>query len=150
MELYRITLAKWANELYATGKPARWNSGGVKVVYTASSRSLACLENIVHHTRLSLLQQFRIMVIYVPDDVYYENIALPNLPREWHKADLKSYDLCRPYGNEWVASNFSVLLRVPSALVKGEYNFLINMSHPDFKHITVVGKEPFFFDPRVK
>ena len=45
MLVYRIVLEKYAS-LYASGVEGRWNSSGAKVLYTASSRELACLENV--------------------------------------------------------------------------------------------------------
>jgi len=48
MNVYRITLEKWAKNLTASGRAARWNSNGFYILYTASTRALACLENVVY------------------------------------------------------------------------------------------------------
>ncbi|MEX0968208.1 MAG: RES family NAD+ phosphorylase [Bacteroidia bacterium] len=150
MELYRITLAKWAGDLVASGRAARWNSTGVRVIYTASHRSLACLENIVHHNEVSLLAAFRIMVIYVPDQIFCDTLKIPELHEGWSASDPAAYDLCRPFGDRWAASLSSLLLRVPSALIKGENNVLINPLHPEFRFVSLLESEPFLFDPRIK
>ncbi|MCW3083193.1 MAG: hypothetical protein JWP12_559 [Bacteroidetes bacterium] len=150
MELFRIVLEKWSNDLYASGRAARWNSNGFKVIYTSASRSLACLENVVHNNGISLKDTFRTMVIHVPDDLYIENLNVPALPLDWHKPDLTSYSLCQPFGDAWVNSGSSAILKIPSALVKSEFNFLINVNHPGFKSVKLLETEPFFFDPRIK
>jgi len=38
---------------------------------------------------------------------------------------------------------------VPSAVITTEYNFLINLSHPDFKKIKIDPSEDFCYDPRI-
>ena len=50
MLVYRITKAKYAKELVASGFRNRWNEDGQFVIYTSDSRSLACLENLVHRS----------------------------------------------------------------------------------------------------
>lgn len=150
MEVFRITSRKWAGKLTASGFAARWNSNGVKVVYSAASRSLACLENVVHHNQKRLLQFFRVSVIYIPDDVSVEIINLSKLPAGWHVAREDGFERCRKYGDRWVENMNSAILCVPSAIVKNERNFLLNPSHPEFSQIRIVEKEPFFFDPRIK
>jgi hypothetical protein len=43
-----------------------------------------------------------------------------------------------------------LLLKVPSAIIKDEFNCLINTAHPDFSRIRRKAAETFFFDPRIK
>ena len=70
MEVFRIVHNKWSDKLTASGLPARWNSAGIFMIYTASSRSLACLENVVHMGSLDLVKPFVIMVISIPEYCY--------------------------------------------------------------------------------
>lgn len=151
MEIFRITTAKWANSLTASGFAGRWNSNGIKMIYAAGSRSLACLENIVHRGQLELAVEFRVMVIYVPDELHQVNFDVQLLPENWHNSGEAAYSMCRPFGDEWIRSKLSPVLRVPSAIMKNEYNFLVNPEHPDFRgNIKIIDTEPFFFDPRIK
>jgi RES domain-containing protein len=150
MEVFRIVLPQWSVSLHASGKAARWNSNGVRVIYTSASRSLSCLENVVHHNNVELIDLFRTMVIYIPDDLYIETVKIPDLPVGWHLPDLKAYDLCQPFGDRWVNSGSSAVLKIPSALVKSEYNYLINVNHRNFPSIKLIDTEPFRFDPRIK
>ncbi len=150
MELYRITLAKWAYKLYASGRAARWNSNGINIIYTASSRSLACLENLVHHNAPELLDTFNVMVIYVPDNASCEIVSINSLPGGWHKPGPAAYDICRRFGDAWYKQNSSLLLKVPSCIVRNEFNILINTNHPEFHKAILIDNEPFFFDPRIK
>jgi hypothetical protein len=38
---------------------------------------------------------------------------------------------------------------VPSAIIKDEWNYIINPSHKDFKKVKITGIEPFVFDTRL-
>jgi RES domain-containing protein len=46
----------------------------------------------------------------------------------------------------WAESGDTVVLEVPSAVVPGEHDFLLNPRHPDFHRLTIGHPEPF--DPR--
>jgi RES domain-containing protein len=41
------------------------------------------------------------------------------------------------------------VLKVPSAVVKGDFNYLINPFHPDATKISVSSQEDFPFDKRI-
>ncbi|GAB4053055.1 RES family NAD+ phosphorylase [Spirosoma litoris] len=148
MFVYRITKATYADRLVASGGAARWNSRGQFVIYTAATRALACLENVVHRSGEGLLDNFRVMVIEIPDTLSVVTIAPENLPDNWF--DFQQYDACQRIGNDWLRMGQSAVLRVPSAIIPNEWNFLISPSHPDFSRIQLVRTEAFAFDPRIK
>jgi RES domain-containing protein len=148
MEVYRIALAKYAKGLVASGNPARWNSKDVKVIYAASSRSLACLENVVHRNALGLQELFRTMVIEVPDTLAMMVIKGENLKANWSLYE--SFPYTQAMGDAWVKESSSVLLQVPSAIIPQEFNYLINPAHVDFKKIKLLRTEAFRFDERLK
>jgi RES domain-containing protein len=146
--LYRICLAKYADGLFASGYRARWNFKDQFVIYCAASRALACLENVVHRSGEGLNEQFRVLVIDVPDDLLVEEIKLTDLPADWAKAS--RYALCQPLGSQWYEARRSPVLRVPSSIVPQESNYLLHSRHPDFPRIQIVAREPFSFDARIK
>lgn len=55
----------------------------------------------------------------------------------------------RRIGDEWVAGACSVVLALPSAIIPGEFNFLLNPAHPDFARIRRKKPEAFVFDARL-
>lgn len=148
MIVYRITLAIHADALVASGSPARWNSKDVKVIYTSSTRSLACLENIVHRNSRGLNRLFRTMIIEIPAHLKIELINQNKLPSNWQ--EFRSIPITQKLGDGWIASAKSAILRVPSVIIPGEYNYLLNPAHKDFKKIKYVDNEPFEFDARLK
>jgi RES domain-containing protein len=148
MEIYRICLAKWAEKLGASGNSARWNSKGRFMIYTASSRALACLKNVVHRSGAGLTQLFKVQVIEASDTVGVTEITSDALSADWAAYD--SYPETQALGDRWLDSQASVLLRVPSAIIPNEFNYLLNPSHPDFQQIRLARVEDFVFDPRIK
>ncbi len=148
MEVYRICLARYADGLFASGRRARWNFADEFVLYTAASRALACLENIVHRSGEGLNEAFRVVVIEVPDDLPVTEISLADLPSTW--ANVGSYPICQSYGSAWYTAKTTAVLRVPSSIVPAESNYLLHTRHPDFNQIRLLGQEPFRFDARIK
>ncbi len=68
-ELYRLCRKKYARELIASGFANRWNSKAQKVIYCASSRSLASLELLVHRSRIVPGEPYVMMAIPIHEPV---------------------------------------------------------------------------------
>jgi RES domain-containing protein len=147
MIVYRITLEKWAKSLIASGRAARWNSNGHFMVYTASSRALACLENVVHRHSFGKDDLFKVMVIVIPDDLAIAEIKKGELPKNW--SEYTNYASCQALGDSWLNNNDTPVLRIPSSIIPQEFNYLINPQHPDFRKIAIHGIENFSFDERL-
>ena len=147
MQLYRITVVKWAGKLSGSGFPARWNSKGTFVIYTASTRALACLENLVHRSGEGLNGNFKITVIEIPDDASLRMVTPDDLHAEWYKTH--EAPACRVIGDHWIKSGSTLLLSVPSAIIRDETNVLINPAHPDFSDVFVKEIVDFEFDERL-
>lgn len=54
MQVYRITETKYANSLNPPGIAARWNSAGVRMLYTGGSLAFSCLESLAHKNGTSI------------------------------------------------------------------------------------------------
>ena len=147
MELYRIVFEKFADRLFAPGFSGRWNAEGQFVLYTASNRSLASLENMVHKMGQGVLgASFVVMVLELPDDLPQTIITRGQLPPEWKLES--SYQLTQPLGSAWYEAGETLLLKVPSAVVPEEFNFVLNARHPDFTKVQIKQREPFVYDHR--
>ena len=146
MIVYRITHSKYANKLTASGNPARWNSKDVKVIYSAQSRALACLENIVHRNSRGLHENFKTIIIEIPDSLKVMVIDKRSLLPDW-QAFLKM-PYTQKLGDEWVKECQSAILQVPSVIIPEEHNYLLNPAHKDFEKVKHLGNEPFQFDNR--
>jgi RES domain-containing protein len=147
MFIYRICLSKWSSELKASGQPARWNSKGKLVIYTAENRSLACLENLVHRSGLGDNRLYKILVISIPDDIKINEVAQKQLPKNWK--EYSNYSVSQKIGDQWIVNLVSCMLKVPSSIISQEYNFLINPLHKEFERIKIDSHEDFNFDKRL-
>lgn len=148
MIVYRITLVKFAGELVASGNAARWNSKDIKAIYTAGSRSLACLENVVHRGALGLRENFRTILVEIPDGLRQEEVKLSDLDLKWRH--YSQYPYTQRIGDEWIKRSSTAILKVPSAVVPEEHHYILNPAHVDFASIKCSGNEPFDFDERIK
>lgn len=148
MEVYRIVQSQYAVRLQASGKAARWNREGEFVLYTSSSRSLATLELLVHNRNLSE-NKYEVLVISVPDeDLWYRQIRSDELSENWRS--MMSLSETRMMGSGWYQAKNSLLLKIPSAVIVNEFNFLVNTLHGDFaSRVKLVRREPFYKDVRI-
>ena len=148
MLVYRITTANHASGLTSPGVAGRWNTTGTYVIYSSFSRSLACLENIVHRSSSQLMLPFRCMVIDLPDGLDIETATADRIGLNWFSGE--SLRICQEIGNKWIIQGRTCILKVPSAVVPKEFNFVLNTAHPDFRKITIQGIEDFEFDKRLR
>jgi RES domain-containing protein len=147
---WRITKRKHARTAFS-GEGARqfggrWNHPGVPMVYAAETRSLAALEILVHVGSAELLEKYVLFEVGI-DEALVTRLEADKLPKNW-RADPPPEKL-RTLGDEWALSANSAVLQVPSALVAGEKNFLLNPRHPDFSRLRLGRPQPFDFDPRL-
>ena len=148
---FRIAAARFADTT-TTGVGAelfggRWNSRGTAMIYTAATTSLAALEMLVH------LDEDGIKSDYVTVEFRFAaslvEVVPPNrLPKRWW-ARTGPIE-CHAFGDRWVREGRSAVLRVPSAIIRDEFNFLLNPAHPDFHRIHVGNPRSFRFDRRLK
>ena len=146
MIVYRIAKEEYCTALKASGYAARWNHKGSFVIYAAESRSLACLENLVHRSGEGNNALYKVMLIRVLDNLKIHSIEEVNLKPGWQK--MENYKYCQDIGADWLSSGSTAILKVPSVLIKNEFNFVLNVNHPDFKKIKLTGTEDFIFDAR--
>ena len=152
MLVFRISQTKFAHALVAPGFAGRWNSEGASMIYTAGSASLSCLEVLAHKSGAALNSgKFSMAVIEMDADILIEEInlnKLQTLNAEWFK--VLHYPITQKIGNQWLLDNKTSILKVPSAIVDREYNYLLNPKHADFSKIKILDVTPFNFDNRLK
>lgn len=125
----------------------RWNPIGTPVVYTSSTLALAQLELLVHSGRKYPLEEFLSFEINIPDSITMQILDITKLPNNWRSSP--SDPKLTQIGTEWITAKSSIMLKVPSAVIEGEYNYLINPIHEDFTKISIINSKPITFDPRL-
>jgi len=107
------------------------------MVYAASSAALALLEVRVH---LDLAPDL------LPDDYVLMTIDLTGLPTE--TVDPAPADPLS-FGDDWLAQIRTPILKVPSAIVAEDDNYLVNPTHPLAARARIVAARPFSIDRRL-
>jgi len=139
MYVYRIERTKYLNDILS-GKGAalcsgnRWNSLHTPMVYTSQSRSLAVLEILARVIAMELIPGDRMLVeLEIPDRIKIEEITLAELPPNWNI--FPPGEQTQVLGDAFIRKAKSAVCKVPSSLLEGEFNYLINPLHSDSKHI---------------
>ena len=147
IRVWRIVKTRFSADAFS-GEGARlyggrWNSPGAAMVYTAGSTSLATLELLVH-LNTSVFPPFSICPVDF-DDPLVEILDPSTLPLNWRESPPPTS--IQTIGDDWIARGSSVVLRVPSAVIETENNYLINPAHRDFKKLVIGNMEVFKLDP---
>lgn len=153
MLVYRLSKQKYKEDLSGTGASYgvnnRWNTKGTKLLYTSSSRALACSEASVHipFGLLPMDEDYHMMCIDIPNGIKLLEPTLDSLPLAWNSRPVRPES--QEFGDKFVLDSEFAVLKVPSIVVAGDYNYLINPKHIDSKMIKLIKTEPFPFDPRL-
>lgn len=83
----------------------------------------------------------------MPDDITLIKVDIADLPSEWNRFPHSTFT--QHTGDKFVLENKACILQVPSAVTKGDYNYLINPNHKDFSKIQILASEKFPFDKRI-
>lgn len=148
--VWRLCRSIYADEAFSgqgtLALGGRWSPRGVAVVYCAQSRSLAAMEILVHYIGTKVFRES--LWMQIPAEVPAEVIELPTrVPTAWREPS--PVESVQAFGARWAKEQRSAVLRVPSSVVLGEFNYLLNPAHPDFKRVRLGKPEPFSFDQRL-
>lgn len=150
MIVYRLVKDVYRHELSGKGAEkygGRWNSKGRQIIYTAESRAL-CTAEIAVHTPLGIVpKNFYLQSIELPDTIGMNEIKSSQLTNDWrnfpHEVSTKKI------GDTFILESEYLVLKVPSAVIQDEYNYLINPLHRNYSNVKLVTIEEFRFDKRL-
>lgn len=148
MIVYRISNTRYSDDISGTGAKlhgARWNSVAVPMLYTAEHISLAVLEMLVNTHFNDYNIELDLVYIQLPEALPITEIKLGKLKDNWQQ----DVAYTRFIGDEFILQNNAPLLKVPSAIIKDEHNFLVNPLHTDFKKIKIQKSISFWPDKRL-
>lgn len=150
MQVFRLSRKKYAKDLSGKGAAIfgnRWNSKGIEMLYTAQSRALAMAEVLVHLSLAALPDDYMMIEIEIPDFIEVELINSKSLDANWNSNPLDAQT--QALGDAFIHSKEKCVLKVPSAVVKGDFNYLLNPKHRDIDKIKINNITKFPFDKRV-
>ncbi len=148
---YRICKTKYAAAMF-DGEGARlyggrWNSRGTRIIYTAGSLSLAALEMLVHFNNEEILLSYSFAAAEFDESLILPVEEFGTLPENWSNSP-PPLDIQR-IGDQWAQSRTSVVLKVPTSVLPVEFNYLINIEHPEFSKVKLGEPQTFTFDERL-
>jgi RES domain-containing protein len=117
------------------------------MIYTASNPSLAVLEVLAHFGERDVLPDDTVLVTYEMSG--RKGILRPRghaLPIGWDRPGPPYSTGSQAYGAAFIASN-AAMLRVPSVLVPGQWNYLLNPRRIADR-VRILRIDPFVFDAR--
>lgn len=150
MIVYRLSRGKYEKDLSGKGAKiagGRWNSKGTSLLYTAQSRALCSVEIAVHVPFGVLPKNFKLLRIEFPDSAKVKTFSSEKLPSDWKENPHPNST--QQIGDEFAQANEYLVLKVPSAVVQGDFNYLLNPNHSDFEKVKIVDIELFEFDSRL-
>lgn len=125
----------------------RWLPPGCRVIYCAENLALALLEYRVNYP-LPDMPPLVAASLTLPGTLKIQAPSVAKLPRGWFHPEQPA--ACRELGAQWWREGKSAVLKLPSAIVRREYNYLINTEHPDFARCKIGPIETLPADPRLK
>lgn len=148
MIVYRVTSGIYANDISGEGAwlaGGRWNTQGIRVLYTSQHISLSILEILVKADKLTAPHNYSIVSIELPDDKNHTVLELSRLKLNWQQ----HVNYTQWIGDQFINNRESLVLKVPSAIVPQEHNFLVNPLHTAFKKVKIVSVELLGLDKRL-
>ena len=147
MIVFRISNELFKGDISGNGAAingSRWNSHGTRMLYTSEYISLAILESLVHLRVVDIPEKQYLLHIELPDNDFLE-IKQSKIKDDWQQ----HLAYTQWMGDQFVLANQSLILKVPSAVVTQEHNFLVNPLHTGFKKVKIVKTELLELDKRL-
>lgn len=139
---HHLDLSGRGAELYS----GRWNSKGTALLYTSESRALAFAELAMRIPMGLIPRDYFLVIIEIPDSAPLKRIQAEALPADWR---LNPHPFStQEIGDAFVQHRKQLVLCVPSAVVPGDHNYLVNPAHELSASVTILDVEPFEFDSR--
>jgi RES domain-containing protein len=147
--LWRIGRRSFALDRLGSGARAfggRWNLVGTPVIYASRTIAVAALESFVHAANV-VPKDLVLARLALPDGYSSERPSLTSLPSDWNT--LPPGPGSMNFGTRWVQEGRSLVLYVPSVIIREDVNGVINPHHPEFATVDIAIEREFQYDPRL-
>lgn len=148
MIVYRITNETYKNDISGNGAAlygSRWNSKGLPLLYTSQFISLSILESLVHLKKREIPPTQYLLQIEIPDEAEVSEISYKKIKKNWDK----ELDYTQWLGDQFLQNKQRLVLKVPSAIVPEESNFLLNPLHVKYKKVRILSSHLLELDKRL-
>ncbi len=150
MIVFRIVKAPYKNDISGLGAEkygGRWNSVGVPALYTSENASLAMLETLANWIQALHSTELYLMKLSIPERPLIFEPSLKSLPPKWKQPGPTV--LTQQFGDQFLSKNEFLLMKVPSAIMHIEHNFVVNTRHPLFGKIEIISSHSIALDKRL-
>ena len=150
MKIFRLAKKKYADDLSGIGAEltsGRWNNKGTRIIYTSDSRALCTAEIAVHMPVGLIPKDYYLITLEIPDNISIKQIDSKLLAKNW--MNFPYSNITQDIGKNFISKGDFLIIKVPSAVVQGDYNYLINPNHREFGKVRLICKERFNFDERL-
>ena len=147
MIVYRISNEVYREDISGNGAAingSRWNSKNIKMLYAGEYISLCILESLVHLRKIDIPAKQYLLKIQIPD-IEFQDIRISKLKVDWQY----HLNYTQWIGDQFITSNKALILKLPSAIVPQEHNFLVNPLHTAFKKVKIINTELLELDKRL-
>ena len=150
MIVYRIGRRKYAKDLNGEGARlygGRWNHILTPCLYTSQSKALALLEYTVNVNIDDIPRALSFSTIEIPDDNIL-GLKTAQLPGDWKEVPAPTST--KDFGTNLLKRADNLVIKIPSTIIPGEFNYLLNPLHPDRRNFKIKLVEDFIYDLRIK
>lgn len=150
MLVYRIGKTRYATDLSGEGARlhgGRWNHKFTACIYASESRALAILEYTVNVNIEAIPRSLSISVIEIPSSSIY-TLTEDKLPGNWKESPAPA--ATKDFGTQLLKAAKTAIIKIPSAIISQECNYLLNPAHINSKAFKIVEVSDFVYDVRIK
>ena len=148
MIVYRLAISAYKNDLSGNGAKlygGRWNPAGIAVLYCTENISLAVLEILIRTGKDTIPRNYFLMKLNIPNTLKIISLNKSHFNADWKEDTTYTQWL----GSEFIKNSQAAVLKIPSAIVDEEHNFICNPAHNDFQKIKITASKKFEFDKRL-
>jgi RES domain-containing protein len=150
MIVYHLGRTKYASDTTGEGarlNGGRWNPVGIPCIYTSENRALTVLEYSANVPLFDIPRSLSITTFQIPDGSWMK-LNISELPGNWNQNPVPKETM--EYGAGLLKTNQFLALRIPSAILPEEFNYIINPQFADIGLVKIIDVRDFAYDIRVK
>lgn len=147
--LYRICRNVYdpADPTGASQTPGRWHVLGQRVLYFCSSLAMCILELKANSISFKAIRH---EYLYTNLDINPDNLSIEEAPELVYTKDwVSKRQITQKFGYDWYNSGSSSILKVRSAVLQTDSNYIFNTTHADFSGLNFGKPLIIPLDPRV-
>jgi RES domain-containing protein len=147
--VWRIARRRYALDRRGTGAAqdgGRWNQPGTGVIYAGCTVAITALERFVHLAGI-VPPDLVLVRVELPRDHAAERPRLSELPKDWDLVPAGPSSMA--FGTRWAQEKRSLVLYVPSVILREESNAVLNPDHHEFVAVKMTIERDFHYDARM-